>query len=74
MRFRLEIKNVQHIVRFVLRLDLSQKKLTCLVGRNGIGKTTLVKGSPNPIPFRYAIANCSARNCFERQRNPLFVG
>lgn len=43
MRFRLEIRNVQQIERLSLELDLAENKLTCLVGRNGVGKTTVVR-------------------------------
>ena len=47
MQFRVEIHNVQQIKRLSLDLDLSKNKLTCLVGRNGIGKTTLVRALKN---------------------------
>ena len=47
MKFRIEIHNVQHIERLSLDVDLSKNKLTCLVGRNGIGKTTLVRALKN---------------------------
>lgn len=47
MKFRIELNQVQHIKRLSLELDLSENKLTCLVGRNGIGKTTLVRAFRN---------------------------
>lgn len=47
MQFLMEINRVQHIERFSLRLDLSEKKLTCIVSRNGVGKTTLVRALKN---------------------------
>ena len=47
MLFRIQIHKVQHIERLCLELDLSENKLTCLVGRNGIGKTTLVRSLRN---------------------------
>ena len=47
MLFRIVIHKVQHIEHFCLELDLSKNKLTCLVGRNGIGKTTLVRSLKN---------------------------
>ena len=47
MQFRIEIHKVQHIERLSLELDLSENKLTCLVGRNGVGKTTLVRSIMN---------------------------
>lgn len=47
MQFRIEIQKVQHIEQLSLELDLATHKLTCLVGRNGIGKTTLVRALKN---------------------------
>ena len=47
MQFRIEINKVQHVTRLSFELDLSEHKLTCLVGRNGIGKTTLVRALKN---------------------------
>ncbi|EJC6921569.1 AAA family ATPase [Vibrio parahaemolyticus] len=39
----IEIEKIQHINRFKSNLDLSLNKLYCIVGRNGVGKTTLLK-------------------------------
>ncbi len=47
MLFRIEIHNIQHINQLSLELDLAENKLTCVVGRNGIGKTTLVRAFRN---------------------------
>ena len=47
MLLRIEIHKVQHIEHLCLELDLSQNKLTGLVGRNGVGKTTLVRSLKN---------------------------
>ena len=47
MKFELEIDNVQTIERFSFELDLSKNEITCIVGRNGIGKTTLVRALNN---------------------------
>jgi len=47
MNFRLEINKVQHIERLSLELDLANNQLTCIVGRNGTGKTTLVRALRN---------------------------
>ena len=47
MRFRVELCNVQHIKQLTLEVNLAQNKLTCLVGRNGVGKTTLVRALRN---------------------------
>jgi ABC-type cobalamin/Fe3+-siderophores transport system ATPase subunit len=43
MLFRLEITHVQNIRHLHLELNLDDHKLTCIVGKNGTGKTTLVR-------------------------------
>lgn len=43
----LEIRNIQHIKSMAININLDDKKLICLVGRNGVGKTTLVKAFQN---------------------------
>ena len=47
MLFRIDIQKIQHIDHLSLELDLATNKLTCIVGRNGIGKTTLVRALRN---------------------------
>ena len=47
MLFSIEICGVQHIDTLRLKLDLSENKLTGIVGRNGVGKTTLVRSLMN---------------------------
>ena len=43
MQFRIDIQNVQAINRLSFDLDLAQNRVICIVGRNGVGKTTLVR-------------------------------
>lgn len=47
MQFQIDIHNVQAIKRLSLQRDLSQNKIMCVVGRNGIGKTTLIRSIKN---------------------------
>ena len=47
MQFRIDIHNVQAIERLSFGMDLSQHKVIGVVGRNGIGKTTLVRSIRN---------------------------
>ena len=47
VQLRIDIHNVQAIERLSLELDLAQNKVICVVGRNGIGKTTLVRSIKN---------------------------
>jgi len=47
MRFSIRIQHVQHIVDMSIDLDMNDNKLTCIVGKNGVGKTTLIKAFRN---------------------------
>lgn len=47
MIFKIEIEHVQHITNFCFEVDLSKNTLLCLVGKNGCGKTTLVRSIRN---------------------------
>jgi ABC-type dipeptide/oligopeptide/nickel transport system ATPase subunit len=47
MIFKIEIEHVQHIAHFCFEVDLSKNSLLCLVGKNGCGKTTLVRSIRN---------------------------
>ncbi|WP_423198688.1 MULTISPECIES: AAA family ATPase [unclassified Cupriavidus] len=47
MKLTLKIENVQHIRSADLAFELGAFGVTCLVGRNGIGKTTLIKALRN---------------------------
>lgn len=40
---RIEIKNIQHIKLLECEFELSNYGLHCIVGKNGVGKTTLIK-------------------------------
>lgn len=47
MQLCIEVTNVQHISSMRIELDLNRNGLTCIVGKNGIGKTTLIKSIRN---------------------------
>lgn len=47
MIFQIDIAQIQHVNRLSLKLDLSKNGLTCIVGKNGVGKTTLVRAIRN---------------------------
>lgn len=46
-RLRICLEFIQHVISLNLELDLSNPGLICLVGRNGTGKTTLVRALRN---------------------------
>jgi len=58
--FRLTIQSVQHIKFFQLDIDLTAHRLICLVGRNGVGKTTMIR----------ALRNLSSADTFLKTANP----
>lgn len=41
--FSISLTNIQHIKSLNYTIDLSQNSLHCIVGKNGVGKTTLIK-------------------------------
>lgn len=47
MQIHIELNNVQHINNFRIELNLNNNGLTCIVGKNGVGKTTLIKSIRN---------------------------
>lgn len=46
-KFKIILKNIQHINSLEYEIDLSKNSLVCLVGKNGIGKTTFIKSVHN---------------------------
>lgn len=47
MKINIEISRIQHVELMSFAIDLSENKLTCIVGKNGTGKTTLIKAIKN---------------------------
>jgi len=47
MLLNIKISNVQHIKKLTFSVDLTKNKLSCLVGKNGVGKTTLIRTLKN---------------------------
>jgi ABC-type cobalamin/Fe3+-siderophores transport system ATPase subunit len=45
--FKIILKNIQHIITLSHDFNLSKNKLHCIVGKNGTGKTTLIKSILN---------------------------
>jgi len=59
-RFRVNLEYIQQVVSLTLEVDLSVPGLMCLVGRNGTGKTTLVR----------ALRNLSSADTFVKTATP----
>lgn len=57
---RISLESIQHVVSLTLDVDLSAPGLICLVGRNGTGKTTLVR----------ALRNLSSADTFIKTATP----
>jgi ABC-type multidrug transport system ATPase subunit len=49
MILSLRIENVQQVKSMNFQVDLADNKLTCIVGKNGVGKTTLIKSIQNLV-------------------------
>jgi ABC-type multidrug transport system ATPase subunit len=47
MQISFQVINIQHINTMTFKLNLNENKLTCIVGKNGVGKTTLIKAINN---------------------------
>lgn len=47
MLIHIELNNVQHINNLCIELNLNRNGLMCIVGKNGVGKTTLIKSIRN---------------------------
>ena len=45
--FKITLKNIQHINNLEYEFDLTLNKLHCIVGKNSVGKTTLIKAIQN---------------------------
>lgn len=49
MKLDISIRNVQHVKKIDFSLDLADKSLVCITGKNGSGKTMLIKAIGNLI-------------------------
>lgn len=45
--FKIEINNIQNITNLKLEINLNSGQLMCIIGKNGVGKTTFVKSIAN---------------------------
>lgn len=57
---RVSLESIQHVASLTFDVDLSTPGLVCLVGRNGTGKTTLIR----------ALRNLSSADTFVRTATP----
>ncbi|MGZ8226379.1 MAG: AAA family ATPase [Methylococcaceae bacterium] len=60
MEFNCKLFNIQHIKELIFNVDLSKNQLICIVGKNGVGKTTLIR----------AIKNLKSTDTFTKTASP----
>ncbi|WP_166369692.1 AAA family ATPase [Psychromonas sp. SA13A] len=60
MQLNIKISNVQHVKELIFSVDLTKNKLQCLVGKNGVGKTTLIR----------ALKNIQSTDTFKKTASP----
>ena len=60
LSFNCTLSNIQHIKELSFSIDLSENQLTCIVGKNGVGKTTLIR----------AIKNLQSADTFTKTASP----
>jgi len=63
MEFEIELSNIQHVQRAKLTVDLSKNGITCIVGKNGVGKTTLMRALRN-LAHADTFIKTAGRNIF----------
>ncbi|WP_422909911.1 ATP-dependent nuclease [Pseudomonas sp. MAC6] len=68
MQITFEIRDVQHVESLTLSLNLSEHKISCIVGKNGVGKTTLIKAIKN-FSLADTFKKTSADSIFHKNSN-----
>ena len=63
MIFKCQLHYIQHIKELNFSVDLSNNQLMCIVGKNGVGKTTLIRAIKN-IKSTDTFANTASPNIF----------
>ncbi|QZA78494.1 AAA family ATPase [Deefgea tanakiae] len=72
MEVSIKIKNVQHISELNYDLKLTPGSLQCLVGKNGVGKTTLIKALKN-ISRSDTFLNTSPASIFNEESSITYT-
>jgi len=49
LELTITVNNVQHVKKQQVTFDLSQNKITCITGKNSVGKTTLIRAIRNLV-------------------------
>ena len=71
MLLLVKITKVQHIQEMSFDIDLAEHKLNCIVGKNGVGKTTLIKAIRN-LSFADTFIKTSSNNIFNEQSTIVY--
>ena len=71
MLLSVKITEVQHIQEMSFDINLAEHKLNCIVGKNGVGKTTLIKAIRN-LSFADTFSKTSSNNIFYEKSTIMY--
>ncbi|EMP3074778.1 AAA family ATPase [Vibrio alginolyticus] len=72
MKIKITVKNVQHIKKQEVTFDLSKNGITCIAGKNGVGKTTLIRAIRN-LPINSTFQETAAPYIFSQSSSISYV-
>lgn len=74
MYFRIEIEHIRPIEHLSFEVDLAAHRLICIAGKNGVGKTTLIKAFRNLMQSDTFFKTSSDGTFAEKSRIRYFIG
>lgn len=72
MKFNCKLFNIQHIKELSFSVDLSKNQLMCIVGKNGVGKTTLIRAIKN-LKSADTFTKTASPNIFNKDSRILYA-
>jgi len=72
VKFNCKLFNIQHIKELSFSVDLSKNQLMCIVGKNGVGKTTLIRAIKN-LKSADTFTKTASPNIFKKNSRILYA-